>query len=186
MGCDAMNRRYTSFRARLVLCAASMDDALKHAQEALAAAERRLAAARGASAALARAAPVALPPWTQQSWLAELLTAEQAARTSAEMQARYRAAEASGDPQHGWLEETDALQRRLLRARGVSALDEAAALRAVRAASYTFPELASIPLYRRFQRARRGTLAPGDAAPDVPLLSLDGATSTLSLALLQL
>ena len=75
------------------------------------------------------------------------------------------------------------MQRRLLRARGVSPLHEAAALRALRAATYTFPELAVIPLYRRFQRARPGALAVGDAAPDVALLALDGARTSLLAAL---
>jgi hypothetical protein len=56
---------------------------------------------------------------------------------------------------------------------------EAAALRALRAATHTFPALASIPLYVRHQRARAGELAPGDAPPEVPLLTLDGAPTTL-------
>jgi hypothetical protein len=77
------------------------------------------------------------------------------------------------------MEETEAMQRRLLRSRGVAPLMEAQALRALWAAPYTFPELASIPLYHRFQRARPGCLAVGDAAPDVALLALDGGRTSL-------
>jgi hypothetical protein len=115
-----------------------------------------------------------------EAWLRELLTAENAARLSADTQAAYAAAEAAdADPAHGWMEVTDALQRRLLRQRGVPPEREAAALRALRAATHTFPALAAIPLYRRFQRARAGALAPGDAPPDVPLLAADGSRTTL-------
>jgi len=99
------------------------------------------------------------------------------------MQQRYAAAEAGAEPGHGWMEETDAMQRRLLRERGVSARDEAEALRALRAATYTFPQLAGIPLYRRFQRARPGSLSAGCPAPDLPLLSLDGGDASLHSAL---
>lgn len=77
------------------------------------------------------------------------------------------------------MEVTDELQRRLICEAGVPAERQAAALRAMRAATYTFPALASIPLYRRFQRARAGELAPGDAAPDVRLLTASGAATTL-------
>ena len=80
------------------------------------------------------------------------------------------------------MEVTDALQRRLIRQAGVPAEREAAALRALRAATYTFPSLASIPIYRRFQRARAGTLAPGDAAPDVRVLTPHDARATTLLA----
>jgi hypothetical protein len=115
-----------------------------------------------------------------EEWLRELLVAENAARLSAETQAAYAAAEAAdADPAFGWMEVTDALQRRLLRERGVAPEHEAAALRALRAATYTFPALAAIPLYRRFQRARAGSLAPGDAPPDVPLLAGDGSRTML-------
>jgi hypothetical protein len=106
--------------------------------------------------------------------------AENAARLSPETQAAYEAAEAAdADPGYGWMEVTDALQRSLLRQRGVPPEREAAALRALRAATYTFPALAAIPLYRRFQRARAGNLAPGDAPPDVPLLDACGSRTTL-------
>ena len=105
---------------------------------------------------------------------------ENNARLIADMQARYAAAEAgrSGED-HGWMEETDAMQRRLLRARCIPPEHEAAALRAMRAAPYTFPALRAIPLYHRFQRARPGELAAGDAVPDVPLLTLAGEASSL-------
>ena len=109
-----------------------------------------------------------------------MLVAENDARLSPETQALYAAAEAEdADPEHGWMEVTDELQRRLLREAGVPPEREAAALRALRAATYTYPALASIPLYRRFQRARAGDLAPGDAVPDVRLLTAHGVATTL-------
>ena len=77
------------------------------------------------------------------------------------------------------MEVTDELQRRLICEASVPAERQAAALRAMRAATYTFPALASISLYRRFQRARAVDLAPGDAAPDVRLLTANGAATTL-------
>ena len=112
-----------------------------------------------------------------EPFLRQLLRAENAARLSPETQAAYAAAEARDDTD--WMEVTDALQRRLLRDAGVPPEREAAALRALRAATYTYPALAAIPLYRRFQRARAGELSPGDAAPDVRLLTPSGAATTL-------
>jgi hypothetical protein len=117
--------------------------------------------------------------WATEPFLRGLLLSENRARLSAEVQARYASAEAGADDSVSWMEVTDALQRTLLRDAGVQPADEAAALRALRAAPHTFPALASIPLYHRFQRARAGTLAPGDAAPDVQLLTLEGDATTL-------
>ena len=119
-------------------------------------------------------------------WLRSLLEEENEMRVSAKQQALYAAAEASDDPEAGWMEETEAMQRRLLRGRGVPPVMEAQALRALWAAPYTFPKLAAIPLYHRFQRARPGSLSVGDAAPDVALLSLDGGATSLVAALRQL
>ena len=116
-------------------------------------------------------------------WLRSLLEEENKTRLSDGQQALYAEAEASADPEHSWMEETDAMQRRLLRSRGIRPLEEAQALRAMRAAPYTFPELAAIPLYHRFQRARPGSLAVGDAAPDVALLTLGGGATSLVEAL---
>lgn len=117
-----------------------------------------------------------------EAFLRAALEAENAARLSPETQAAYAAAEAREDTD--WMEVTDALQRRVLRDIMLVPLHhEAAALRALRAATHTFPSLASIPLYVRHQRARAGCLAPGDAAPDVPLLHADGRATTLHAAL---
>jgi len=56
------------------------------------------------------------------------------------------------------------------------------ALFQLRPATNTFPELRSIPLYVRFNRARDGDLKSGDEAPDVALVTLDNKeTSLLSL-----
>ncbi len=119
------------------------------------------------------------PFWSTEAFLRDLLEKENAARLSAETQAAYAAAEAGASDKQDWMAVTDALQRRLLRAAGVPPLQEAAALRCFRAATHTYPALASIPIYRRFQRARAGNLSAGDAAPDVPMLTLTGERTTL-------
>jgi hypothetical protein len=137
--------------------------------------------AAGTAAAAAEGAAV---PAYSEAFLRGLLHRENAARLSPATQALYAAAEARQDTD--WMEVTDALQRRLLREAGVPPLSEAAALRALRAATHTYPALASIPLYVRHQRARAGELAPGPAAPDVPLLTLAGERTSLLAAAQQL
>lgn len=168
--------------------------AVETAQAALAAAFSRLEKSRKRSqdCALSAAPPSssvpasgtsAEAPWTCEAWLRELPEAEEAARHSQALQARFQAAELSRDNTFGWLEVVHTLQRELLRARNVPPVHEAAALRALRAAGTTFPALAPISLYRRHNRARPGTLAPGSVAPDVMLLTLDGAPLALRAAL---
>jgi predicted mannosyl-3-phosphoglycerate phosphatase (HAD superfamily) len=117
------------------------------------------------------------PAYTTEAFLADILRAEEAARHAPETQAAFAAAEQRDDSD--WLAVADALQRRLLRDAGVPPLHEADALRHLRAATYTYPALAAIPVYRRMQRARAGTLIVGDAPPDVPLLTMDGERTSL-------
>ena len=110
--------------------------------------------------------------------LKEALRAEEAARLSAEVQAEYGAVEddAAGADGSDWLAVTAALQERVLRAAGVPARPMEAALFALRGAAQLFPddaELQRISLYVRHNRARHGTLQPGDTLPDVPLFALD-------------
>ena len=125
-----------------------------------------------------------MPDYTTEAFLRAVLVAEEAARFAADTQAAFAAAEDSLDTD--WLEVADALQRRLLRSAGVPPSHEAQALRHLRAATYTHPALAAIPVYRRRQRARPGILAPGDVARDVQVLSMDGVPSRLHAAALQL
>ena len=119
--------------------------------------------------------------------LKQLLRREEELRTSDATQAAYAAAEADGS-QTDWLCVTDELQRRLLEEAAVPAERCAAALHVLRAASQLWPrdpELAgpeAIALYVRHQRAARGTLISGAAAPPVPLFTLGGEPTSLAAA----
>ena len=78
--------------------------------------------------------------------------------------------------------EADLILREILREFGVKPAQEAKALAQVRASvvgPFANPKLAQIPLYVRFQRARRGDLVAPCAAPDVPLYDLDGKETSL-------
>jgi len=111
------------------------------------------------------------------------LRAEEEARLSEATQAAYGAAE-SDRLDTDWLEVTEELQRRVLHAEvAVPPERMAAALFAMRAASQLFPDdddVQQASLYVRHNRARFGTLQPGDALPDVPLYAPEpgGAEST--------
>jgi hypothetical protein len=105
-----------------------------------------------------------------------MLRREEAQRLCAATQAAYGAARGAD----AWLAVTEALQRRVAAEAGFAtpaAVDAAVAY--LRCAQSTFAgdaEVLSVPLYVRFNRCRAGTLAPGDAAPDAPLLRADGRT----------
>ena len=104
------------------------------------------------------------------------LVAEEAARHSTEVQGAYGAAEAEGSDTD-WLEVTGAMQRRVLsEVGGVPSERMAAALWVLRSAHQLWPddaELRQLSCWVRHNRAAAGKLAPGDAAPDVPLHALD-------------
>lgn len=150
--------------------------------------EQRLASLRGEREALMR---IKLPPaddgdleestpfYNQESFLHRMLTLENEMRLSEATQELYREAEKSDDTD--WLEVTDQLQRRLLKEQGEVREEELeSALIAFRSAIYTYPALAEIPIYRRFQRARAGYLTTGDLFPDVTsLLTPEGSPTSL-------
>jgi len=118
--------------------------------------------------------------------LSALLRRENELRLAPATQAAYRAAEADGPQQaHGdWMEVTEQLQRAVVR----GALSPAApqgelerGLARLRGAPHErhwsaeqSAELASISLWRRFNRARDGALREGYAFPDVALSPLGG------------
>lgn len=80
-----------------------------------------------------------------------------------------------------WIDLADALQRRLVHEFGDDG-DPDHALLMLRTAATRFPndaEMAAISVYRRANRVRRGTLRVGDRLPDVALVDLHGAETTL-------
>lgn len=82
------------------------------------------------------------------------------------------------------MSEADLIQREVLREFGVSSLQEADALYQLRASvvgPYSDPDLAAIPLYVRFQRARRGDLVAPCAAPDVKLYDVGANKASTTL-----
>ncbi len=117
------------------------------------------------------------PPPLNRDTLLSMLRREQALRLCDETQAAYAAV---GERPAGWLAVTEALQLRVAAEAGFTTPEGAAvAVAYLRSAQSTFAgdaEVLSIPLYVRFNRCRGGTLAPGDAAPDAPLLRADGLT----------
>jgi len=107
-----------------------------------------------------------------------MLEIENDRRMSPETQERYRIAEDTEI--EDWLQVTDELQRSILKENSVDDADIEDAIVAFRTATYVYPSLATIPVYRRYQRARQGDLQIGNPAPQVSsLLSLDGKRSSL-------
>lgn len=107
-----------------------------------------------------------------------MLEIENDRRMSPETQERYRIAEDTEI--EDWLQVTDELQRSILKENSVDDADIEDAIVAFRTATYVYPSLATIPVYRRYQRARQGDLQIGHPAPQVSsLLSLDGKRSSL-------
>ena len=106
-----------------------------------------------------------------------MVQCEAARRLDNATQLAYACAEA-GDDDRSWLEVTEELQHDVVREFGYasgSARVTAAALRALRGAAARHPEHA---FWVRYNRARRGALRAGDAAPDVSLARVDAATTT--------
>lgn len=106
--------------------------------------------------------------------LIAMLQREHELRTCPETQAMYAAAETSFDTD--WMEETSKMQEQLVKDFGFNAspAQTARAVNELRRATWNHPgdaEIASIPLYVKYNRARRGTLRVGDVCPDVPLLA---------------
>jgi len=108
-----------------------------------------------------------------------LLRQEDAERRSEALQAAFGVAEAAGS-ETDWLEVVSAMQERLVQAAGVPAERAAAALWLLRSASQLWPEdaeLQAISCWVRHNRAAAGTLAVGDAAPDLPLHSIHSSAA---------
>ena len=118
--------------------------------------------------------------------LVTMLRRENAARLAPSTQAAYRAAEADGLEQvdGDWMEVTEQLQRACVRealspaapphelARGLARLRGAP--HEPQWSSAQSAELASISLWRRYNRARDGALREGQPFPDVELTPLAG------------
>jgi len=101
-----------------------------------------------------------------------MLIRENELRTCEETQEIYALAERRCDTD--WMEVTEELQRRVLREFGVE--DVEVGLKALRCAWQLYPddpELREIPLYVKYNRARKGTLCVGDDAPNTDVVSLD-------------
>ena len=106
-----------------------------------------------------------------------LLQREDMARRAPETQRLMEMAERRGTSD--WIEVATAVQRRIARESlpaGASEGDVDARVAAMRYAAQRHPEICH---WVRFNRARVGDLREGDAAPDVSLSRLDGATTSL-------
>jgi hypothetical protein len=106
-----------------------------------------------------------------------LLRREDALRRAPETQRAMEEAEMSAESD--WIEVARAAQRRVAReslAPGSSEAAVDARVAALRGAALRHPEVAH---WVRHNRARRGDLRAGDAAPDVALWRLDGAKTSL-------
>ncbi|CAF3755235.1 unnamed protein product [Rotaria magnacalcarata] len=111
-----------------------------------------------------------------KSLLKRMLIRENELRLSNEYQKRYCEAEQSSSS--SWLDITDELQRQVIREFNLE--DEMhEALLCLRCATQIYPDLQSIPLYVKYNRARDGDLRIGDIVPNVPVVQLDGQDSQL-------
>jgi len=111
-----------------------------------------------------------------KSLLKSMLIRENELRVSDEYQKRFAEAEKSSF--ESWLDVADELQRQVIRE---FHLDEEMddALLCFRCATQIYPELKSIPLYVKYNRARDGDLNLGDTAPNVPVIELNGQEGQL-------
>jgi len=108
--------------------------------------------------------------------LRAMLVREDELRRSEEVQLAY--AEAERSEGSSWMVVTQELQRRVVAEGGYSAGHPRAleALYALRRAGLVCAELASIPLYVKYNRCRPCDLRCGEPAPDIELRTLDGRT----------
>jgi hypothetical protein len=105
-----------------------------------------------------------------------MLIRENELRVSDEYQKRYDEAETLSSS--SWLDVTDELQRQIIREFNLDdEMDDA--LLCLRCATQMYPDLKTIPLYIKYNRARDGDLQIGDTIPDVPVIQLDGKESQL-------
>lgn len=103
-----------------------------------------------------------------------MLLREDELRRSEEVQAAY--AEAERSEGSSWMAVTHELQRSVVAEAGYGAGHPRAleALHALRRAGLVCAELASIPLYVKYNRCRPCDLRCGAPAPDVEIQTLDG------------
>jgi hypothetical protein len=115
----------------------------------------------------------------------EILVAEEAKRLSPAVQAKFAELERErkrGNDGPDWEQYvSEVLQPGLLREFSVA--PGPINLTRLRRATVDFPALADIPMYVRFNRAERGSLRAGDAAPDCSLVAVEGGGETLLSAL---
>ena len=111
------------------------------------------------------------PRHIPESTLAEMLKRENELRLSPETQAEFRRREDAfaqfDDTTGDWIDYVAThLQPQVLREFGFPPDDEYA-LWEMRTATYVYPQLRNLALYVKFNRAERGRLRAGDAAPNV-------------------
>lgn len=115
--------------------------------------------------------------------LRKMLIKENELRLSKEVQAIY--ADYNQHPEKGdWINYTHQLQADLIRSfgYGTKSDDELQwCLHQLRTATTVYPDLAEIPLYVRYNRAKRGNLRQGDLAPDIRLHEYQGNCRETSL-----
>lgn len=105
-----------------------------------------------------------------------MLIRENELRLSDEYQKQYDEAEKTSSS--SWLAVTDQLQRQVIQEFNLDE-DMEDALLCLRCATQIYPDLQTIPLYVKYNRARDGDLQVGDIAPDVTVVQLDGQESQL-------
>lgn len=107
-----------------------------------------------------------------------MLIRENELRLSEEFQKLYEEAEKDSNSERSWLDVTEELQRRVITEFQLDEqMDEA--LLCLRCSTEIFPELKSIPIYVRFNRARDGDLKVGDFIPNVDLVKINGEKTNL-------
>jgi len=107
-----------------------------------------------------------------------MLIRENELRTSEETQTLYALAEQEWDTD--WMEVTEKLQKRVLTEFGVE--DEDLGLKALRCAWQLYPDdpdFKEIPLYIKFNRARKGNFCDGDDALDTDVVCMNGSKDKL-------
>ena len=109
--------------------------------------------------------------------LEQMLRRQEELRFAEETKERMRACTACGGE---WLDVVGDMQREVAIEHGFrSAVGIALAVRRMQTAHTERPELAKLSVYARANLAEYGTLQPGQALPDVPLVTLDGQPSIL-------
>jgi len=107
-----------------------------------------------------------------------MLIRENELRTCDETQTLYAVAEQEWDTD--WMEVTEKLQKRVLTEFGVE--DEELGLKALRCAWQLYPDdsdFKEIPLYIKYNRARKTSFCVGDDAPNTDVVCMNGSKDKL-------